>query len=208
MSDRILRQQLMKAGLGGLKALTDMISQHLQRMKEQDSLVEAAIDNVVDKENQTLLRRAKQRALDDERELLNSLQVLELGDFLRSTGGEKGRKAEKKITYIKKKVLVQKMYDELYAPHKSEQEKARSVYAPDMDEYERKPKPLTEGSNIVSLMFGAQHLYLPAFEKFISQVLSEFKKQKVKTLKHSKVSCKNIERTFYKVAFFKILPYI
>jgi len=166
-----------------LKALTDMISEHLTRMKDQDSLVEAAIDNVVDKENQTLLRRAKQKSLEEERELLNSLQVLELGDFLRAT------------------VLVQKMYDELYAPNKAEQEKARSVYASDMEEYENKPKPLTEGSNIVSLMFGAQHLYLPAFEKFVSQNMAEYKKQKVKILKHSKVSCKNIERAFYKTYY-------
>jgi len=171
------------SSLTGLKALTDMISQHLQTMKEHDSLVEAAIENVVDKENQVLLRRAKVKALEDEKQLLNSLQVLELGEFLRST------------------VLVQKMYDELYAPHKREQEKARAVYASDLDEYEKKPKPLTEGSNIVSLMFGAQHLYLPAFEQFIHKVLTECKKQKIKVLKHSKVSCKNIERTFYKTYY-------
>jgi len=53
----------------------------------------------------------------------------------------------------------------------------------------------------VSLMFGAQHLYLPAFDKFISQTMAEYKKQKIKILKHSKVSCKNIERAFYKTYY-------
>ncbi|ETO06291.1 hypothetical protein RFI_31106 [Reticulomyxa filosa] len=178
-------KRVSSSGLEGLKILTDIISQHLRRMKEQDSLVEAAIDNVSDKENQTMLRKAKQKALEEEKQLLSSLQLLELGDFLRNS----------------------RMYDELYVPHKSEQKKARTTYAPEMEEYESKPVPLTEGSNIVSLLFGAQHLYLPAFEKFISQVLSQFKKQEIKLVNHSKVSCKNIERTFLQGLFFFFMYY-
>ncbi|ETO05994.1 hypothetical protein RFI_31401 [Reticulomyxa filosa] len=104
-------------GLQGLKALTDLLENHLKKMVEQESFVEFAIVN--SGENASLLREAKDKALKDEKDLLKSLQVLELSDFLKNC------------------VLVERMYDELYAPLRTEQKGAREKYAKSLAEYEK-----------------------------------------------------------------------
>jgi len=107
-------------GLSGLKALTDLLENHLKRMVEQESFVEFAIVN--SGENATLLREAKEKSLKEEKDLLKSLQVLELSEFLKNC------------------VLVERMYDELFEPLKVEQKKAREKYCPHISEYEKKTK--------------------------------------------------------------------
>ncbi|ETO13612.1 hypothetical protein RFI_23752 [Reticulomyxa filosa] len=145
LSEMATKTENDEGGIKGLQELTAMLSSHLQLMQDQDSYVESAI-SMCEKATQTLLRKAKERSLTDEKKLLQSLGVLQLGTFCVTLYFSffHGYFLYLHLFRFASKVLVERMYDEMYEPLREEQKMARSLYAPKLEEYEKKPKPVTQ----------------------------------------------------------------
>ncbi|ETO16144.1 hypothetical protein RFI_21212, partial [Reticulomyxa filosa] len=84
-----------------------------------------AISMITDETIRAWLLKAKDKAVQEEKELISSLGPLELEPFLREA------------------VRIESVLDEEYAALKKEQQTARSLHAPNIGVYQAKTKPTT-----------------------------------------------------------------
>ena len=128
-------------GQSGLGQLTKMLNDHMEQMRVKEKWVDDYISKF---NNSTLMKDAKTKAVDTESRILKSIMddVMEMTEFLNNI------------------VLIENKFNEIYKPHKKEQEAARAKYAPNIGKYEDKPKVNSECDSFVELMFGAQTVHI------------------------------------------------
>ena len=171
-----------------LGQLVNMIEGHLMIMNNKDKFVEQYINDLANIQSNstivTLLRQAKKKALNKEKELLQELlnSPANLTQFLQNI------------------ILIENKFNKLYQSYKSKQELSRNNYAKNIYKYELNNKPLNgkKISSFVELFVSAQSIYLDLFIEFMKKIQNECQKQNIIIYKNTGVSCKKIARAFYK----------
>lgn len=158
-------------------------------MEERDAAVEKVISHA---ETADDLRNAKTNAILVEKELLNSIMqdIGEMNDFLNNI------------------ILIENLFNKLYAPYKAKQEQTREKYAKSIQKFDKgaskqsKKVVLSEASSFVTLMFGASNA-LAQFQKWLDdKVMKQCKKEGIKMKEdRPKAKLKGMDRAFYKAFY-------
>eukprot|EP01083_Nonionella_stella_P163184 536322_1 len=163
---------------GALGELLQIIHNHMEFMEKQ----EGNVDKFISKQSSAdLLRNAKTKALETEKELLH--QIMNISEM---------------NTFLNNIILIENLFNASYTKQqKTIQETARTKFATNIEIYEQKPKPISDIDSFVELMFGIS-LHMTSFKKWLNKVEDGCKRRNVKIVSSSGARGKNIERAFYK----------
>eukprot|EP00484_Ammonia_sp_Unknown_P000219 CAMPEP_0197023914 /NCGR_PEP_ID=MMETSP1384-20130603/4565_1 /TAXON_ID=29189 /ORGANISM="Ammonia sp." /LENGTH=128 /DNA_ID=CAMNT_0042452213 /DNA_START=43 /DNA_END=426 /DNA_ORIENTATION=- len=128
----------MAASFGDLLSIP---KKRMDFMNEQ----EAYVDEFISKQHEAaLLRAAKEKALETERDLMNQMDSFSvLTEFLNNI------------------ILIENLFNSFYTPQqRQKQQAARKTYAPNIHHYEAKPKAISDVNTFVELMFAGTNVYL------------------------------------------------
>eukprot|EP01083_Nonionella_stella_P129628 393325_1 len=103
-------------------------------------------------------------------------------------------------TFLKNIILIENLFNSVYHPYKRQQEEARAKYAPNLLNYEDKPKVQSEAASFVELIFGGQ-THISSFRTWLAKVEKQCEIQNITILKSSGAKVKQIERAFYKAHY-------
>eukprot|EP01084_Bolivina_argentea_P057762 105517_1 len=172
------RTSIGKSGLGQLMA---MLESRQRDMRDKDETVEKIISSV---QTASSLHNAKKKSLETETALLNSI----LNDI------------DAMNTFLKSIILIENLFNQVYQPHKKEQEQARAQYAPDISKYENKPKAQNKTQSFVELIFGGQ-THVSSLQQWLDKVVKVCDAQGIKIKSNTGSKVKQIERSFYKAFY-------
>eukprot|EP01083_Nonionella_stella_P030323 83151_1 len=169
--------------VGSIGLLLSIIQKKMQFMDDHNAVVDKRI--AASKHNVELLKKAKVKALETEKEILEEIMNISSMN-----------------TFLNNIILIENLFNSMYnEEERQKQKQSRSEHAQNIQIYEKKKKPKSQVKSFVELLFAGTNLEIGSFKKWISKVEDECKKLNIKMVSNSGAKAKNIERAFYKAFY-------
>eukprot|EP01083_Nonionella_stella_P183245 661640_1 len=169
--------------VGSIGLLLGIIQKKMQFMDDHNAVVDKLI--AASKHNVELLKKAKVKALETEKEILEEIMNISSMN-----------------TFLNNIILIENLFNSMYTEEERQKQKqSRSEHAPNIQIYEKKKKPRSQVQSFVELLFAGTNLEIGSLKKWLKKVDDECKKRRIKMVSNSGAKAKNIERAFYKAFY-------